>query len=501
MEKNLRKKIDGKKEKMGEIFGTSFDNIKVSSIVAEVSFTSEIDLMNAVSLIQLYYPKQEITYKRKKIKFPPVMDDSMKTNQDYGHCFNGDIIYAGYLNIKRGFVRSTKQSLKNSITVDIASGGKFVNCRIFKDKMHITGANSISMTESAANILLINIKHVQYILNKIKLDYNKSYKTIQWVIEKSKGNEHYIAKNTHSIIDESDIISPGYMINYRYNVYVTPLVGLLMAIMTKLKKDILPRLQYLDQNNIIYYILWLYNSWETYKSNKPYIIQEFVYIYNQMINTHYHMVNIEGRLITKVKSFIEAFKKFSEYFMKNDIYTYVEKKSVLKCPNEFWTRNYPEYIDSEIADYIISLIPDYTFHDVYIKQLNWLVSVDTICDINNINIVHVKTISYNYNYSLGHNLYFNKFINEIENLNLNNMLVSQDEHTDKFVTVHIPYVIPDHLKDKISKKDYKLVHTFTIYENGSVTQSGPHPELNCIAYNIFILNVSKIINNVISVNN
>ena len=89
----------------------------------------------------------------------------------------------------------------------------------------------------------------------------------------------------------------------------------------------------------------------------------------------------------------------------------------------------------------------------------------------------------NYNYNVGFNI----------KLNLLSKIFTQDTgficeyqiDLNKFASVSYFMNIPKELRNSIRKKTDSFSHKFTVYKTGSVTQSGPHPELNKIAFNKF----------------
>nr|QBK90096.1 MAG: uncharacterized protein LCPAC102_00060 [Pithovirus LCPAC102] len=485
-----------------------FKDLKVSTMVNSVPLTGNIDLLKTVSLIRLYYPKFIKSNRKKKIDFPNVAsNDIIETSEririDNGHCFPGDITYTGYRNIKRGMIRSKKNAFKNAIGIDIASPTKFVSCKIFSDSIHISGAKSDEMIIYSVEKILENIIYVQNIIDKIHQDPEKTLNTINWVKQNTKGIVHAIVKGTHTIVDDIDI--DHYDINnnikildHKFNMRLRPIAEISLVISTNIDLSIL------HENNICVYIYHINSLIITLKQYPKKLIHNFIHIYNTLKYVNIDYTGLTNKVNNLIIMMLDLFKEFCIYYITYEWYDYIEYKQCIICPPEYYNNLYPESIDADIAKYLISISPDYIFHDIYESQLNWILTVDKLYTTDNnepISMCQIKYISINYNYKIGYEVYLPELINMLQSMGIH---AEQDELCVKYVTVHIPYIIPDdyimHIqkkkikvnKNKKSTTEQKQVHSFMIYTNGSVTQSGPYPPLNEIAYNKLMTALIKI---------
>lgn len=151
-------------------------------------------------------------------------------------------------------------------------------------------------------------------------------------------------------------------------------------------------------------------------------------------------------------------------------------------PNEYYT-GYPSDIDAPFADFLIEMAPDYILHRDYTLQINWVLKQRRVASID-LSIDKAQTSMVNYNFYLGF---------EVDRRALCNAFDKDPEFsaryfnaTDHAVFVIMPYVIPDHLVDKIRKRNEKRNHSFLVYRSGNVTQSGPNIQMNATAFKRFM---------------
>ena len=456
----------------------SFDDLSVSNMVVNVPLNTKIDLMSIISLIPLFYPPNRMTHK-KKIELPEIasrelIQFSKDRKTDFGYCFPGDIIYAGYRSgdivIKRGMIRSKKKPFKNAIELDIGSEQKFINCRLSLNSIHVCGAKSDEMIIFAVNHLLDKIKYIQSLIDRMKDNVEMTYATMNWISEKTKGEEKCFIKNTSIIVDRSKI-NNGRVINHQFDLKLNELHLLLGYILSKLDSS------HTEVHQLLSYI---YNLFETSKDAS--LIYQLTVIYESLAAFTFDQTTIPLRLMNQIQIFFQNVKDLVDYSRISPWYEEVETHICSICPNEYHTQNYPEGIDRELANYLISLMPDYIFHETYVKQLSWILTINRLYE-SELAINLLEYISINYNYNLGAELRLYRLIDEFRKLGIH---AEQDNTSQHWLTVHIPYEIPEELKAFILKKQDKYVHTFIIYKGGSVTQSGPHPILNRVAFQTFI---------------
>lgn len=458
----------------------SFDDLSVSNMVVSVPLTTKINLMNVISLIPLFYPPNRMTHKKKidlpVVASPDLIKYSKEYKTDFGYCFPGDIIYAGYRSgdivIKRGMIRSKKKPFNNAIELDIASQQKFINCRLSLNSVHVCGAKSDDMIIFAVNQLLDKIKYIQSLIDRMKTNLETTYATINWILDKTRGPELFFIKNTSIIVDPSKV-NNGSVMNHKFDLKLNEMHLLITYILSKLD----------PYHTEIYQLLnYIHDLFKNIKDSQ--LIYQLTIIYESLDFSIFDQTTIPIRLMGQIRIFFEHLKDLVEYSKNHPWYEEVENHICSVCPEEYHTQNYPSDIDPEIANYLISLMPDYIFHDAYIKQLHWILTTDRLYESDNeLAISQLQYISINYNYNLGSELRLYRLVDEFPKFGIH---AEQDNTSQHWLTVHIPYEIPDELKSSILKKQDKYVHTFIIYKGGSVTQSGPHHHLNKIAFETFI---------------
>jgi len=519
------------------VFKKKSSDTSISTMVNKIPLNCKLDTVKLVSLLVVRYQKEQKIITKKKLDLPPIKNP-------------GEIISVGYKDIKRGLIRSAKDNFKNALIIDIASNTKFINFKISESSIHSCGANSDVMLTEAVNYLFDHITYIQNILDRMNSDGEKTKNTIEWIKDITKGNEFKVIEGTDIIVDNGNIQyykkstinfapylenlyidesilnrkSVGRILNYlleqgidrlinesvlligkyKYNVGLSNIIKIIMDNLMKVLKEL--RNENLVDNITLYkskidnadnYLSYINYIIDTYQFTVEYGPKSkdntLIYNYNNTINTHYD--DEDEELIKYFSLLINLCRDFKG----KSIYLNVELSNGLIFPENIEELSKEKgNVDYEIAKYFMYLINDYKHHDIFSRQLDWIKTIDRIFtpDKNGgLSFEYIKYISINFNYNLGENISIRKLKNEINKLDGFN--AERDQNSQKYVTIHIPYTIPDHLKKYIHKKNDKYVHTLLIYSKGAVTQSGPYYEMNCIAYDMFIKAFKKIKNNVI----
>lgn len=160
-------------------------------------------------------------------------------------------------------------------------------------------------------------------------------------------------------------------------------------------------------------------------------------------------------------------------------------------PKEF-PDNIPKIIDPNIACFLIRRAVDFIVHRHYCNQIDWILTLPDLCNIP-IKSSHVMSSMVNYNFYIGHSIDRWKLCQEIKNLRIDGITSRYFNLIDSSTRISMKYEIPEHLKDRIRKRDGARNYTFLVHKSGQVTLSGPHPELNKYAY-IKILSIINSIN-------
>lgn len=142
--------------------------------------------------------------------------------------------------------------------------------------------------------------------------------------------------------------------------------------------------------------------------------------------------------------------------------------------------------DQVIFDFLMDKSMDFNVYEYYSQFLDYAISIPSLY-IEPMEFGAVMYVNINYSYDIGVRINrssFRNFVNSYQS-----KFTSEYHKTaDRFVTVYLPFEIPTHLASSIqrTKKPEKMCHKFIVYKTGSVTQSGPHPELNQHAYRLFM---------------
>lgn len=512
---------------------------KISTMVHYTLLKCNIDIMKLVSLLPIRYQKKsKMVSTKKKIDLPPIENP-------------GEIIYAGYKNIKRGLIRSTKTNFKNELCIDIASNSKFIHCKVSPDTIHSCGSKSDEMTTNTVNYLFGYINYIQNILNRIQSNKQVSFATIEWLKNQTKSIECNVVSGTNIIVDNANIqyyqeeILPymqgtgdistiglnsvstnrkkvGRLLDFYLeqslerivkessnlvNKFSSSYVGLadIMNCLSEYLINILHCLmhtqlipiykdgQYLAQQQTIengtnyfmnvYYLIQSYRITIQPCENKKdmYVIYTFnghtIHIYEEGI------VEWFIKLLNLLKKY-NGSPIYKDVELTNDI-KYPEFDSSSKVDNDGYIIVDDQKYDYYVIDYLLKLIRDYKHHDTYVRQLEWIKTLNVIYT-GTLEIERLKYISLNFNYNLGDQIILANMATEFSKVDGFN--VQWDKLTQKYVTIQMPYKISDELKSYIhkNKKTNKEYHSFLIYPKGSVTQSGPHYGMDVQAYYKFM---------------
>ena len=135
--------------------------------------------------------------------------------------------------------------------------------------------------------------------------------------------------------------------------------------------------------------------------------------------------------------------------------------------------NIPEYVDGEVAAFVLNWIPDFHYHSDFCSKIGFTRNAPHQIIIEHPQVQNVAVAMANHNYSLGF---------EIIPIKLEEALDGYDgffaryNEKDNSTVIELPYTPVPSLFNK--RKPNKVPrHTFIVYKRGSVTQSGPGPEL------------------------
>lgn len=236
------------------------------------------------------------------------------------------------------------------------------------------------------------------------------------------------------------------------------------------------------------------------KGEQIYIISESDIIVNSsdvMVYENAHYLSLNSKLYNMLHGLPERIPSGA---IKHKMLHYGENGEVIEYPLimvETMTLiippvliEIPVTLDRRLAEFFLDKMVDFTSYEEYCKTLDWMLTLKSLFSISpekesqSLTQLGFGYGNNNYNYNLG----FEVKLSLIDKIFRNNSGFTSDYHKEvaKFAKVSLPMTTPIELANQIRKKKVKWSHKFTIYKTGSVTQSGPHPVLNAIAYEKFI---------------
>lgn len=422
-----------------------FDYLPVTTMTFVISLKGMVNILQAFPLLEITRMQIEETSRRRqkfKIPYPG---------------FAGAILSATYGGFTRGIVRSINPFFfRNSITIDVSTANKNVNVKLSKTGIQMCGPTSEEMALEAANHIINNLHRAQDMIDYIKEHREAALFTLEWVKEETKGSSTLVVAGSDIIVDPKDVVFyPNNNVN---------------DIETSISENDNGLLIFSGESNISCVDI---SHQKEVDSNLPANKLED----DTPENSTSESAQIVGYLVPPSNPETTG----SEDQNTSDEPTYVEYVQHMKIPDEY-TVGYPAGVDENIANFLINQAPDFSRHDFFCLHLNWLMTLDEIIQ-RPLEVDMVKKAMVNYNYDLGFNVDRWELCTRINGYR--GFTAQYENTTDHSVTIHLPYDIPDHLVDVISKKNKSTKHTFLVYKSGLVTQSGPCEELCREAYNYF----------------
>lgn len=147
--------------------------VKPTMMTGIIKLNAPIDIINIIRCLRVKTIPDEYLYNVKRI---PVVN------------IKGFVIRAHSANLIRGYKIELKKTtaktkhFENAVAVDISTGQKNVNIKIFKESFHISGLKNIEMGIEITKDLIKNAYSGQLILNKINKYGLLAWLTKKWLI-------------------------------------------------------------------------------------------------------------------------------------------------------------------------------------------------------------------------------------------------------------------------------------------------------------------------------
>jgi hypothetical protein len=104
------------------------------------------------------------------------------------HCeIPGSILSMRHRGSVRGVIRSTSESFKNAVTIDISTKKKNISLKLSPFSIQMCGASSREDGIEAATHVLNHLRNVQNILTEMQLDPTGTLEAIEWVKTQTMG--------------------------------------------------------------------------------------------------------------------------------------------------------------------------------------------------------------------------------------------------------------------------------------------------------------------------
>ena len=132
--------------------------------------------------------------------------------------------------------------------------------------------------------------------------------------------------------------------------------------------------------------------------------------------------------------------------------------------------NPPAGVDKEIALFLIKLSLDFHRYDHYLRHINYILSIREIMK-GRISLGQIMKSMVNYNYQLPYNIDRSKLRDQVNGKD--QFIALFDPNVDHGVSIILPGIIPEHLRNRIRKRNDDGSVKFIVYKKGTITQSGP----------------------------
>jgi len=104
------------------------------------------------------------------------------------HCtIPGSILSMKYLGNVRGIIKTKANPFKNAVTIDISTQRKNNNLKLSPMSIQMCGASSLEDGIESAEHVIRHLRHIEFVLEKIRNNKELAVKTTEWVKEMTRG--------------------------------------------------------------------------------------------------------------------------------------------------------------------------------------------------------------------------------------------------------------------------------------------------------------------------
>lgn len=197
-------------------------------------------------------------------------------------------------------------------------------------------------------------------------------------------------------------------------------------------------------------------------------------------------------MIIRMKNNDEMSRKCCEWVKKCTVGETDEetKKTKVIIPEDISSK-VPEDLDKNICFFMLRKAADFSDHNTYVSQLDWMLTYPMIYK-DNVEPSVIMSSMVNYNFYIGFAVDRWTLCREIRNLNIKGVKTRFLNTVDNSARITIEYEIPEYLKDYIRKREEKKRFTILVHKTGQATLTGPHPDMNKSAYCYFMKILSMV---------
>ena len=191
----------------------NFDTLKATTMTVIVPLEGKIN-------IEAAFPLLKVT----RLDLPPPKRFTKKFKLPFIN-LPGAILSASYLNMKRGIIKSKSDKFfRNSITVDVCTSRKNVNCKVSTNTIQECGPDSEELALEAADHIIKHLYDIQDELEYMHEHYVEAIQLTEWIKDVSKGDDYIVDSVSHEIIEfkEGDHICKdhGILLDASNNPYI-----------------------------------------------------------------------------------------------------------------------------------------------------------------------------------------------------------------------------------------------------------------------------------------
>jgi hypothetical protein len=174
-----------------------YSQLPVTTMVALSTFSGQIDLNIANHMLPVV-----VTELKKKIR-------SKKKFAIDHYPIPGSILFKDYHGQKAGLVNTTAKQMKYEIALVMSINDKNITCKLYPDKLHMTGCKSLDHARETTSYILHHVYKIQRILKLINSDEEGAEKII-------RGVSKAVAGEVHSRVTETVVGDTIYTLNEQY---------------------------------------------------------------------------------------------------------------------------------------------------------------------------------------------------------------------------------------------------------------------------------------------